>query len=86
MRSIELLMAQGVIPGPVGTGGEPRVNDRKRFREEELPGPSKRHTTSSVKKEEVSDTARARRIRDLQVSSGTNGFLHQFHLTVVHVG
>ena len=57
MRSTELLMAQGVIPGAVGTSVEPGVNDRKRFREEEIPGPSKRHKASSVKKEDMSGAA-----------------------------
>jgi hypothetical protein len=80
-------MAQGVIPAPVGNGSGSGFNDRKRAREDELPGTSKRHATSSVKNEEVSATARAQRIRDLRVSSGTDDFFYQSHLTtVVHVG
>lgn len=87
MRSTELLMAQGVIPVPIGTSSGSGFNDRKRAREGELPGPSKRHAASSVKNEEMSAPARAQRIRDLRVSSGSNGFLYQPHLTtVVHVG
>jgi hypothetical protein len=87
MRSTELLMAQGVIPVPIGISGGSGFNDRKRAREDELPGPSKRHATSSVKNEEASTSARAQRIRDLRVSSGTDDFLYQLHLTtVVHVG
>ena len=87
MRSTELLMAQGVIPVPIGISDGSGFNDRKRAREDELPGPSKRHATSSVKNEEASTSARAQRIRDLRVSSGTDDFLYQLHLTtVVHVG
>jgi hypothetical protein len=74
MRLTELLMAQGVIPKPVGTNGAFGFNDRKRTREDGLPGPSKRHSTSSVKNEELSATARAQRIRDLRVSSSVNSF------------
>ena len=72
-----LLMAQGVIPGqdvPVRTSEGPRINDRKRTREDALPGPSKRHAGPTIKNEEVSATSRAQRIRDLQVSRDTNGF------------
>ena len=65
-------MAQGVIPGqdvPVGTGEGPRINERKRTREDALPGPStKRHAGPAIKNEAMSSAARAQRIRDLQVS------------------
>jgi hypothetical protein len=68
----ELLMAEGVIAGHVtGAGiiGGSEVNDRKRVREGGCsPGPSKRRTGSSVKKEAISATARAQRVRALQVS------------------
>ena len=65
-------MAQGVIPGqdvPVGTSEGPRINERKRTREDALPGPStKRHAGPAIKNEAMSGAARAQRIRDLQVS------------------
>ena len=65
----ELLMAQGVITGQVGgarfSGGS-EVNDRKRVREDGSPGPSKRHTGSTVKKEEISSNAHAQRIQAIQ--------------------
>ena len=65
-------MAQGVIPGqdvPVGTSEGPRINDRKRTREDALPGPStKRHAGPAIKNEAMSSAARAQRIRELQVS------------------
>jgi hypothetical protein len=67
----ELLMAQGVIVGhDVGTGisEESKVNDRKRTREDESPGPSKRRTGPTIKKEELSADARAQRIQALEVS------------------
>jgi len=65
-RPRDLLMAQGVIPKAVGNSSESGVNDRKRTREDELAGPSKRHITSLTKNEEMSTAARAKRIRDLQ--------------------
>ena len=64
-------MAQGVIVGHnVGTGisEESQVNDRKRTREDESPGPSKRRTGPTIKKEEFSADARAQRIQALEVS------------------
>ena len=67
----ELLMAQGVIIGhDVGTGmsGGSEVNDRKRARENESPGPSKRRTGPTIKKEEDSDDVRRQQIQVLQVS------------------
>ena len=67
----ELLMAQGVIVGhDVGTGisEESEVNDRKRARDDESPGPSKRRTGPTIKKEETSDDVRRQRIQVLQVS------------------
>ena len=71
-------MAQGVIPRQdvaARTGRGPEVNDtRKRTREDDLPGPSKRHTAPTVKKEEIPASARAQRIRNLQVSRGINSF------------
>jgi len=76
MPLLALLMAQGVIPGedvPVRTSEGPRTNERKRTREDALPGPSKRRAGPSIKNEEMSGTARAQRIRDLQVSRDTNG-------------
>jgi hypothetical protein len=66
-------MAQGVIPGPdvaAGTSGVSRVNDRKRNREDEMPGPSKRHTGPTIK-QEISTLTRAQRIQDLQVSEAS---------------
>jgi len=77
-RPRALLMAQGVIPGedvPVETSGGPGTNDRKRTREDVLPGPSKRHAGPAIKSEEMSGTARAQRIRDLQaeLNSLTDG-------------
>jgi hypothetical protein len=66
----ELLMAQGVIVGHnVGTGisEESQVNDRKRTREDESPGPSKRRTGPTIKREEISDDVRRQRIQVLQV-------------------
>jgi hypothetical protein len=69
---LELLMAEGVITGyGVGAtiGGESEANERKRVREDDLPGPStKRRTGSIVKKEVMSVNARAQRIQTLQVS------------------
>jgi hypothetical protein len=73
-------MAQGVIPRheshgvAARTGRGSQVNDRKRTREDELPGPSKRHTAPRVKKEEIPATARAQQIRNLQVSRGIHSF------------
>ena len=62
-------MADGVIIGRgVGEGGS-EVNNRKRVRERGSPGPSKRHTGSTVKKEELSADARVQRIQALEVSS-----------------
>jgi len=61
-------MAQGVIPGhdvAAVTSEMSRINDRKRTREDEVPGPSKRHTGSTIKKE-IPTTTRAQRIQDLQ--------------------
>ncbi len=72
MLLLDLLMAQGVIPGyGVGAriGGDSDVNDRKRARDDGSPGPStKRRTGPTVKKEEMSVNARAQRIKALQVS------------------
>jgi hypothetical protein len=70
----ELLMAQGVIARhDVGAGNRNRegseVNDRKRPREDGSPGPSKRRTRPTVKKEDIS--ALTQQIQALQVS-GTN--------------
>ena len=70
-------MAQGVIPGqdvPVGTSEGPRINERKRTREDALPGPStKRHAGPAIKNEAaMSGAARAQRIRELQVSRDIN--------------
>jgi hypothetical protein len=67
----ELLMAQGVISGDdVRSGNGNRegseVNDRKRAREDGSPGPSKRHTRPTVKKEEIS--VLSQQIQALQVS------------------
>ena len=68
----ELLMAQGVIiehDVGAGTSGGSKVNNKKRVRDDGSPGPSKRRTGSTVKKEEISANARrAQRIQDLQVS------------------
>jgi hypothetical protein len=65
-------MAQGIIPPhdvAARTGGGSKVNGRKRTREDDhMPGPSKRHTAPTIKKEKISATARAQRIQDLQVS------------------
>jgi hypothetical protein len=65
-------MAEGVITRcGVGAriGGGSDANDRKRAREDCLPGPStKRRTGSTIKKEEMSANARAQRIQALQVS------------------
>jgi hypothetical protein len=77
MLLLALLMAQGVIARedvPVGTSERPRINDRKRTGEGALPGPSKRHAGSTIKNEDMSATARAQRIQDLQVSRDTNDF------------
>jgi hypothetical protein len=78
-------MAQGVIPGqdvPVGTSEGPRTNDKKRTREDALPGPStKRRAGPAIKNEAMSGAARAQRIRDLQVSRDTNVLLHRSLLT-----
>ena len=60
-------MAQGVIAGHnVGAeiSGESAVNDRKRVREDESPGPSKRRTRLTIKKEEID--SRVQQIRALQ--------------------
>jgi hypothetical protein len=69
---LELLIAEGVITGyGVGTriGGGSEANEKKRDREDDSPGPStKRHTRSTVKKEEISDNALEQRIQALQVS------------------
>jgi hypothetical protein len=65
-----------VIPGhdvAAGSSGTSRINDRKRTREDELPGPSKRRPASTIKKE-MSVDARAQRIQDLLVSRGANCF------------
>jgi hypothetical protein len=75
MRLTKLLMAQGVIPRhdeAARTGRGVEVNDRKRTREDKLPGPSERHryTAPTVKREEITATTRAQRIRNLQVSRG----------------
>ena len=62
-------MAQGVITGHnVGeeNSGESEVNDRKRVREDESPGPSNRRTRPTIKKEEID--SRVQQIRALQVS------------------
>ena len=74
-----LLMAEGVIPRqdvPVGTSEGPRINDRKRTREDALSGPStKRHAgpaIAAIKNEARSGAARAQRIRELQVSRDSN--------------
>ena len=66
----ELLMAQGaIVEHDVGTGisEESEVNDRKRAREDESPGPSKRRTGPTIKREEISDDVRRQRIQVLQV-------------------
>jgi hypothetical protein len=67
----ELLMAQGVIVGhgvDAGISGGSEANDRKRAREDESSGPSKKRTRPTVKKEEHSADTRAQRIQALQVS------------------
>jgi hypothetical protein len=77
MLSPALLMAQDVIPRqdvPVGTSEGPRVNDRKRVREDALPGPSKRHAGPAIKNEAMSGASRVQRIRELLVSRDSNGF------------
>jgi hypothetical protein len=78
MLLLALLMAQGVIAedAPVETREGPRINDRKRTGEDHdaLPGPSKRRAGSTIKIEDMSATARAERIRELQVSGEANGF------------
>jgi hypothetical protein len=85
-----LLMAQGMIPRqdvPVGTSEGPRINERKRTREDALPSPStKRHEGPAIKKEAMSGAARAQRIRELQVSRASNVLLHWSLLTVVRAG
>lgn len=66
-----------MIPGhdvAAGTSGRSRINNRKRTREDELPGPSKRRPAPTIKKEEMSVDARAQRIQDLLVSRGANCF------------
>jgi hypothetical protein len=66
-----------VVPGhdvASGTSGKSGINDRKRTRGDEPPGPSKRRPAPTIKKEDMSVDARARRIQDLQVSRGTNCF------------
>lgn len=63
----DLLMAQGVIiEHDVGAeiSGESEVNDRKRVREDESPGPSKRRTRPTIKKVEFG--SRVRQIQALQ--------------------
>jgi hypothetical protein len=69
-------MAQGVIPRhdvAAGASGMSRINDRKRTREDEVPGPSKRHTGPTIK-EEIPTLTRAQRIQDLQVSEASTSF------------
>jgi hypothetical protein len=64
-------MARGVITRPgveAGINGGPEVNDRKRARKEGSPGPSKRRTASTVKKEEIPANSRTQRIQALRVS------------------
>ena len=69
---LELLMAEGVITSVgarIGGGSEANDGNSKRAREGHSPGPStKRRTGSTVKKEELSAKARARRMQALQVS------------------
>jgi hypothetical protein len=82
----ELLMAQGVITKhgvEAEINGGPEVNNRKRARKDGSPGPSKRHTASTVKKEEISANSRAQRIQALQVRGV---FCPRSRLTAVHVG
>jgi hypothetical protein len=71
-------MAQGMIPRqdvPVGISEGPRINDRKRTREDALPGPfTKQHAGPAIKNEAMSGAACAQRIRELQVSRDFNGF------------
>jgi hypothetical protein len=72
-------MAQGVIIGhDVGTGISEvsEVSNRKRAREDESPGPSKRRTGPTIKKEEISDDVRRQRIQVLQVSRVIQWLLH----------
>jgi len=79
IRLTDLLMAQGIISQhdvAARTSGGSEVNGRKRPREDDMPGPSKRHTAPTIKKEETSATARAQRIRDLQVSINSISFNH----------
>jgi hypothetical protein len=79
IRFTDLLMAQGIISQhdvAARASGGSEVNGRKRPREDDIPGPSKRHTTPTIKKEEISATARAQRIRDLQVSINSISFNH----------
>ena len=77
---LELLMADGVITGygvgaRIGRGSV--ANDKKRAREDSLPGPStKRRTGPTVKSEEMSVNARAQRIQALQVSRFKFSILH----------
>ena len=72
-----MLMAQGVIPRhDVGAGDGNRegskVNDRKHAREDGSPGPSRRRTRTTIKKEDTS--ALTQQIQSLQVS-GANCLL-----------
>ncbi|KAI0002425.1 hypothetical protein BJV74DRAFT_815724 [Russula compacta] len=76
-RPRALLMAQGVIAGHgagaasgSGTSGSSGLNDRKRGRMDGSPGPSKRRSGATIKKEETPVNTRALRIRALQVSGG----------------
>ena len=62
-------MAQGVITRhDLGAeiSRESEVNDRKHVGEDESPGPSKRRTRLTIKKEEID--SRVQQIRALQVS------------------
>ena len=74
---LELLMAQGVVTGhDVRDGNEnyegSEVNNKKRARGDGSPGPYKRRTRSTVKKEDIS--ALGQQIQVLQVSE-TNQLL-----------
>ncbi len=76
---LEMLMAQGVITG-YSVGAVSEVNDRKRPREDGLPGPSKRRAGSTVKKEDMSADGREQEIQALQVSE-----VNQYLLSLGHV-
>ena len=81
-------MAQGVISEhDVGAGisGGSKVNNKKRARDNGSPGPSKRRTGSTVKKEEISADARAQRIQVLQVSRANISSYTRSRLMTVHV-